>query len=69
MTINDHIKKNKQILDDPQVSSQTRRHVQSELEQLEKYKLNHPSDEHDPTGLELFCNENPDSLECRIHND
>jgi hypothetical protein len=69
MSINDHIKRNKEILDDPQVSSQTRRHIQTELEQLERYKENHPDDDYDPTSLELFCEENPDSLECRIYND
>ncbi len=69
MTIHDHIKKNKEILDDPEMSSQMRRHVQSELDQLEKYALNHPDDDHDPTSLELFCDENPDSVECRIYND
>lgn len=69
MTINDHIKKNKEILDDPQVSSQMRRHLESELEQLEQYKENHPDDDHDPTSLELFCDLNPEEPECRIYND
>lgn len=69
MSINDHIKKNKEILDDPQVSSQMRRHLESELEQLEQYKANHPDDDHDPTSLELFCDLNPDEPECRIYND
>lgn len=69
MSINDHIKKNKEILDDPQVSSQMRRHLESELEQLEQYKENHPDDDHDPTSLELFCDLNPEEPECRIYND
>ena len=50
-------------------SSQRRRHLQNELESLKKYKENHPNEDHDPTSLELFCDENPDSLECRIYED
>ena len=66
-TIEHHINNNRKILDDPMVSPQTRRHIESELESLEKYKKNHPNDNHDPTSLELYCNENPDALECKIY--
>jgi hypothetical protein len=51
------------------VSSQSRRHVEEELESLEKYQERHPEDDHDPTPLELFCDENPDALECRMYDD
>lgn len=64
--INNHIQKNKDELSDPMISSQRRRHVEEELESLEKYHANHPKDEHDPTPLELFCDENPDSPECKV---
>jgi hypothetical protein len=64
-----HIENDKKILDDPMVSSQTRRHIEGELESLEKYKKSHPNDDHDPTPLELYCNENPNALECRIYGD
>lgn len=67
--IDEHIEKNKDILNDPQISAQRRRFVEEELEELEKYKKNHPDDEHDPTSLELFCDANPDALECRIYDD
>lgn len=67
--IDDHIAKDKQILDDPQTSPQARRHTQEELNALEKYKLNHPGEVHDPTGLELFCDAHPDAAECRIYED
>jgi hypothetical protein len=63
--IEQHILNDKKILDDPMVSSQTRRHIEDELESLERYKENHPDDHHDPTPLELFCNDNPNALECR----
>ena len=66
-TIQDHIKNDKKILDDPMVSSQSRRHVEEELEQLERYQEKHPNDNHDPSALELFCNDNPEALECRIY--
>jgi hypothetical protein len=66
-SIEQHIENDKKILDDPMSSPQTRRHIESELESLEKYKESHPNDDHDPTPLELYCNDNPDALECKIY--
>lgn len=57
----------KKIMDDAMASSQSRRHAEEELEALERYHANHPDDEHDPTPLELYCNDNPDASECRIY--
>jgi hypothetical protein len=67
--INTHIEYNKQILNDPTVSPQRRRHTQDELSQLEVYKTNHPNEEKDPTSLELYCELNPDALECKVYDD
>lgn len=67
--IDEHIAKDKEILDDPITSPQARRHTQEELASLELYKLNHPEDDHDPTALELYCDANPHALECRIYDD
>lgn len=67
--IEQHIEYDRKILDDPMISSQARRHVEEELESLEKYREDHPEDDHDPTPLELYCNENPEALECRIYED
>jgi hypothetical protein len=67
--IDQHIQKDKQILDDPQTSPQARRHTEEELEALEAYKLNHPDDQHDPTPLELYCDTHPDAAECKIYDD
>lgn len=67
--INEHIQKDKDILDDPVISPQARRHTQEELEALQVYKSNHPEDDHDPTPLELFCDANPSALECKIYED
>jgi len=67
--IDQHIKKDREILDDPQTSPQSRRHTQEELAALESYKSNHPEDTHDPTPLELFCDANPNALECRVYED
>jgi hypothetical protein len=66
--INDHIKKDQEELTDPMISSQRRRHIEDELDSLEKYHKNHPGDDHDPTALELFCDTNPDSPECRVYD-
>lgn len=64
-----HIEKDKQILDDPQTSPQARRHTQEELSALQAYKENHPGESHDPTPLELYCDSNPNALECRVYED
>ena len=68
-SIDKHIETDKQILDNPQTSPQARRHTQEELAALEAYKVNHPGEDHDPTPLELFCDTNPDALECRVYED
>jgi len=67
--IDQHIQKDISILNDPQTSPQARRHTEEELEALEAYKANHPDDDHDPTPLELYCDANPDALECRVYDD
>ena len=64
--IQQHIERDKKILDDPLVSSQSRRHVEEELESLERYHARHPEDEHDPSALELYCDDNPDAIECKV---
>lgn len=67
--IDQHIQKNQDLLNDPTISPQSRRHTQEELTALETYKENHPEDSHDPTSLELYCELNPDADECRIYED
>lgn len=64
--IQKHIEHDKKILDDPLVSSQSRRHVEEELDSLERYHARHPEDEHDPSPLELYCDDNPDAIECKV---
>ena len=66
-TIDQHIQKNVEILNDPTTSSQSRRHIEEELAALETYKTNHPEDLHDPTTLELYCDANPHARECRVY--
>jgi hypothetical protein len=65
--INIHIQYNEVKMYDPLISSQSRRHYEEELKELKTYKNNHPEDDYDPTNLELFCDQNPDSPECRIY--
>jgi hypothetical protein len=68
-SIQQHINDDKDQLDNPELSSQRRRHLESELDSLEKYYINHPDEDHDPTPLELFCDQNPDASECKIYED
>ena len=67
--INQHIERDQSILEDPTISPQSRRHTEEELEALKEYKKNHPNDLHDPTPLELYCDSNPNALECRVYDD
>ena len=63
--IQKHIEHDKKILDDPMISSQSRRHTEEELASLQRYAERHPEDEHDPSPLELYCDDNPDAIECK----
>ena len=66
-SVEKHIQYDKKILDDPLTSPQARRHTEEELIALEKWVENHPEDHHNPSSLELFCDNNPDAAECRIY--
>ena len=73
-SIEKHIEKDKEILHDPTTSPQQRRHIEHQLDQLERYAENHKKeiqagDHHDPTDFELYCEDFPESDECRIYED
>lgn len=68
-TIQQHINDNKDELDNPNINSQRRRHIEDELSALEQYQVNHPDEDIDPTPLQLFCDSHPDAAECRIYED
>jgi hypothetical protein len=68
-TIQQHIQDDQDELDKETLSGQRRRHLQDELASLEQYQENHPDDNHDPSPFELYCDANPDALECRIYED
>ena len=68
-TLQQHINDDRNELDSPTTSSQRRRHLECELDDLEQYQVNHPDEDKDPTPLELYCDLNPDALQCRIYGD
>jgi hypothetical protein len=68
-TLSQHIDNDYEELDSNTISSQRRRHLQDEVKGLEQYQKNHPEEDHDPTPLELYCDMNPDALECRMYDD
>ena len=72
--IEQHIQKDKEILDNPTTSPQQRRHIETQLDQLERYAESHKKeieagDHHDPSYLELFCDQNPSEPECLVYDD
>jgi len=68
-SIEQHIEADKEELSNPQLSPQRRRHIEGELEELEAYAERHPEDHHDPTSLELYCDNNPSAPECLVYDD
>jgi hypothetical protein len=73
-TIEQHINEDKEELSTSNLSAQRRRHIESELGELESYAENHKrdieeGDHHDPSPLELYCDTHPDADECRIYED
>jgi hypothetical protein len=66
-TIQQHINDNINELDNVHLSGQRRRHLESELISLKKYQANHLNNDYDPNPLELYCDEHPDALECKIY--
>jgi hypothetical protein len=68
-TLQQHINNDRDELDNPEINSQRRRHIEDELDALEQYQVNHPDEDHDPNPLELFCDSHPDAAECRIYED
>jgi len=65
-TLQQHINDDIDELDNVDLNPQRRRHIVSELDQLEQYQVNHPDTDHDPNPLELFCDLNPDEPECKV---
>tara|TARA_B100000925_G_scaffold113192_2_gene83785 strand:- start:481 stop:708 length:228 start_codon:yes stop_codon:yes gene_type:complete len=73
-SIEKHIQKDKEILDNPNTNPQMRRHIESELHDLEEYAEHNKKDiaagdHHDPTYLELYCDQNPSEPECLVYDD
>ena len=73
-TIDEHINKDiEELLEveshhDPSEQGKVR-HLEAELDQLYKYKENHPEDEHDPNSLELYCDSHPSDVMCKVYDD
>ena len=73
-SIEKHIEEDKKILDNPNTNPQMRRHIESELHDLEDYVEHHKKeieagDHHDPTYLELYCDQFPSEPECLVYED
>ena len=73
-TIEDHIKKDKEILENPETSEPISHHIEDELHDLEEYAEHHKDeieagDHHDPNVLEVFCDVHPDEPECLVYDD
>ena len=73
-SIEKHIQKDKDIVDDPLANPAARRHAKVELHELEEYAAHHKEeieagDHHDPNALELWCDQHPEEPECLVYDD
>jgi hypothetical protein len=50
-------------------NEQRRRYLEEYLQDILSYQKNNPNQVMVPTSLELYCNEHPEALECRIYDD
>ncbi len=70
-TIDEHIQKDQneflQALSDHNDGKV--RPLTEELQRLLDLKKEFPNDSHDPSFLELFCEQNPDEPECLVYDD
>ena len=56
-------------LGDSSLNKQSKRYLEVHLEELLEYQKHHPDTTVIPNALELFCDLNPNALECRIYDD
>ena len=70
-SIDEHIQKDQSDIEAAKAAGDDAkvRHLEGELQDLKVFKEHHPGDNHDPTSLEMFCENNPESPECRIYDD
>jgi hypothetical protein len=68
MDLRETISKIKSELALSDLNKQRERYLTGYLSELIKYNENHPEEVQLPSPLILFCESNPDSPECRIHD-
>ena len=67
------MEKEKGMLQNPLTSPRQRREIEGELHELEEYVEHHKEeseagDHHDPSPLELYCDQEPGAPECKLHD-
>ena len=45
------------------------RKIEQQLAQLEAFQQRHPEEAEAPSALEVFCDLNPSSIQCRVYDD
>jgi hypothetical protein len=54
-------------MDYSSISEKRRRYLNGYLQELLSYQINNPNCLGIPNSLQLYCNSNPEGLECRIY--
>lgn len=45
------------------------RKIEQQLRELEAFQQRHPDEAQAPSALEVFCDLNPSSVQCRVYDD
>lgn len=69
MKLEQFIKNINDELNDCSLNKQRKRYLEGYLEELLLYQKNHPHETVIPSSFELYCDINPNALECRIYDD
>lgn len=66
MNLQEKILELKKELDLNSINKQRKRYLESYLSELVAYSEHHPDETEIPSTLMLFCDSNPDAIECKI---
>lgn len=69
MSLETFIKDIIEELNNCSINKQRKRYLEGHLEELLLYQKNHPDETDMPSPFQLYCDINPNALECRIYDD
>lgn len=70
-TIGDQLQTYRLALTEAQAKGESAiaRKIEQQLAELEAFQQRHPEEAEAPSALEVFCDLNPSSIQCRVYDD